>query len=63
MIFQKLWRDYRVLVVMIPVIGLIHLGWYKIKSSPVFQIPPKDDFPEQDSLKLENLQKSQIQGK
>ncbi|XP_064238312.1 uncharacterized LOC128706665 homolog [Aotus nancymaae] len=63
MIFQKLWRNYRVLVVMVPVIGLIHLGWYKIKSSPVFQIPYKDDIPEQDSLKLENLQKSQIQGK
>ncbi|XP_074262341.1 uncharacterized protein LOC141585681 [Saimiri boliviensis] len=63
MIFQKLWRNYRVLVVMVPVIGLVHLGWYKIQSSPIFQIPHKDDIPEQDSLQLENLQKSQIQGK
>uniref|UniRef100_A0A8D2K318 Uncharacterized protein n=1 Tax=Theropithecus gelada TaxID=9565 RepID=A0A8D2K318_THEGE len=63
MSLQNLWRDYKVLIVMVPLVGLIHLGWYRIKSSPVFQIPKNDDIPEEDSLRLSNLQKSQIQGK
>ncbi|XP_037350586.2 uncharacterized LOC128706665 homolog [Talpa occidentalis] len=63
MSFQKFWKDYKVLIVMVPVVGLIHLGWHKIKSSPVFQVPSKDDVPEPDSLALANPQKSHVQGK
>ncbi|KAM6144298.1 uncharacterized protein O8D03_020282 isoform 1-T4 [Erethizon dorsatum] len=60
---QSFWRDYKVLVVMVPLIGLIHLGWHRIKSSPVFQIPTKDHIPEPDSLALASPPKSQIQEK
>ncbi|XP_075420110.1 uncharacterized protein LOC142462276 [Tenrec ecaudatus] len=63
MSFQNFWRDYKVLVVMVPLIGLIHLGWYKIKSSPVFQIPNKDNIPEPDNLALLSPLKSKTQGK
>ncbi|XP_054946271.1 uncharacterized protein [Physeter macrocephalus] len=63
MSFQKFWRDYKVLVVMVPLVGLIHLGWHRIKSSPVFQIPNKDDLPEPDSLALTSPEKSHIPGK
>ncbi|KAM5219266.1 uncharacterized protein RBU33_004114 [Hipposideros larvatus] len=62
MSFQNFWRDYKVLVVMVPLVGLIHLGWHKIKSSPVFQIPNKD-VSEPDSLSLASPQKDHIQGK
>ncbi|XP_073930444.1 uncharacterized protein [Castor canadensis] len=61
--FQNFWRDYKVLVVMVPLIGFIHLGWNRIKSSPVFQIPNKDNIPEPDSLALASRPKSQVQGK
>ncbi|XP_076426841.1 uncharacterized protein LOC143266731 [Peromyscus maniculatus bairdii] len=56
--FQNLWREYKVLIVMVPLIGFIHLGWHGIKSSPVFQIP-KDDTTEPDSLALASQPKSQ----
>ncbi|KAM9057564.1 uncharacterized LOC128706665 homolog [Balaenoptera ricei] len=62
MSFQKFWRDYKVLVVMIPLVGLIHLGWHRIKSSPVFQIPNKDDLPEPDSLAPTSPEKNHIPG-
>ncbi|XP_057636708.1 uncharacterized LOC128706665 homolog [Chionomys nivalis] len=58
MSFQNLWREYKVLIVMVPLIGFIHLGWHKIKSSPVFQIP-KDDTTEPDSLGLSSQPRSQ----
>ncbi|KAL2764009.1 McKusick-Kaufman/Bardet-Biedl syndromes putative chaperonin isoform 2 [Daubentonia madagascariensis] len=63
MSFRNFWRDHKVLLVMVPLVGLIHLGWHRIKSSSVFQIPNKDDIPEQDSLALASLPKNQIQGK
>uniref|UniRef100_A0A338P6I9 Predicted gene, 56451 n=1 Tax=Mus musculus TaxID=10090 RepID=A0A338P6I9_MOUSE len=58
MSFQNLWREYKVLMVMVPLIGFIHLGWHRIKSSPVFQVP-KDDTTELDSLGLASPPKSQ----
>ncbi|XP_058419193.1 uncharacterized LOC128706665 homolog [Diceros bicornis minor] len=63
MSFQNFWRDYKVLVVMVPLVGLIHLGWHRIKNSPVFQIPNKDKVPEPDNLALASSQKSHIQEK
>lgn len=61
MSFRNFWRDYKVVVVMVPLVGLIHLGWHKIKSSPVFQIPK--DVSEPDSLALGTPQKDHIQKK
>ncbi|XP_065748967.1 uncharacterized homolog [Phocoena phocoena] len=63
MSFQKFWRDYKVLVVMVPLVGLIHLGWHRIKSSPVFQIPNKDDLPEPGSVAVTSPEKNHIPGK
>nr|KAF6421641.1 hypothetical protein HJG63_000537 [Rousettus aegyptiacus] len=63
MSFQNFWRDYKVLVVMVPLVGLIHLGWHRIKSSPVFQIPNKDNVPQPDSVLLASPQKDHVQGK
>lgn len=63
MSFQNFWRDYKVLVVMVPLVGLIHLGWHKIKSSPVFQIPNKDNLPEPEHLALASPEKNHTQGK
>ncbi|XP_055977882.1 uncharacterized LOC128706665 homolog [Sorex fumeus] len=63
MSFQKFWREYKVLIVMVPLIGFIHVGWHRIRSSPVFQVPSKDSVPEADSLTLSSPPKSHIQGK
>ncbi|KAM5245585.1 uncharacterized protein ACOB6Z_011319 [Ctenodactylus gundi] len=63
MSFRNFWKEYKVLIVMVPLIGFIHLGWHRIKSSPVFQVPGKDDIPEPDSLGLAGSPKSQTQGK
>ncbi|KAM5304131.1 uncharacterized protein AAES06_025237 isoform 1-T2 [Glossophaga mutica] len=63
MSFQNFWKDYKVLVVMVPLIGLIHLGWHRIKSSPVFQVPNKDNVPGPDSLPLTSPQKDHIREK
>ncbi|XP_076971371.1 uncharacterized protein LOC143646419 [Tamandua tetradactyla] len=63
MSFRNFWRDYKVLVVMVPLVGLIHLGWHRIKSSPVFQTPSKDSLLEPDSLALASPQKNHPQGK
>lgn len=51
------------LIVMVPLVGLIHLGWHRIRSSPVFQIPNKDNVSEPDSLALASPPKSHIQEK
>ncbi|XP_057559087.1 uncharacterized LOC128706665 homolog [Hippopotamus amphibius kiboko] len=63
MSFRNFWRDYKVLVVMVPLVGLIHLGWHRIKSSPVFQIPNKDNLSEPDSRALTSPEKNHIPGK
>ncbi|XP_054430028.1 uncharacterized LOC128706665 homolog [Pteronotus mesoamericanus] len=63
MSFQNFWKDYKVLVVMVPLIGFIHLGWHRVKSSPVFQIPNKDNVLKPDSLPLASPQKDHIEEK
>ncbi|XP_070276010.1 uncharacterized protein [Myotis yumanensis] len=60
---QSFWRDYKVLIVMVPLVGLIHLGWHKIKSSPIFQVPNKDNVPVPDSLALAGPPKDHVQKK
>ncbi|XP_070588750.1 uncharacterized protein [Erythrolamprus reginae] len=38
---KDLWKNYRVLIVSGTGMVLIHWGWYKVKSSPLFQ-PKKE---------------------
>ncbi|KAF4023110.1 uncharacterized protein ACBT57_016537 [Dama dama] len=63
MSFHNFWKDYKVLVVMVPLIGFIHLGWQRIKSSPVFQIPSKDNLSEPDTLAITSPKKNHLPGK
>ncbi|XP_058535478.1 uncharacterized LOC128706665 homolog [Ochotona princeps] len=63
MSLHTLWKDYKVVIVMVPLVGLIHLGWHRIRSSPIFQVPSRDGSPEPDSLALAGLQKSPASGK
>ncbi|XP_066092143.1 uncharacterized homolog [Saccopteryx bilineata] len=60
---MSFWRDYKVLIVMVPLIGFIHLGWHRIKSSPIFQVPNKDSAPEPDSLAFASPRKNHVQEK
>uniref|UniRef100_A0A663N0T7 Uncharacterized protein n=1 Tax=Athene cunicularia TaxID=194338 RepID=A0A663N0T7_ATHCN len=39
---KTIWKDYKVLIVMIPSLGLVHWGWFYIKSSPIFQVKTED---------------------
>ncbi|KAG8443871.1 hypothetical protein GDO86_009168 [Hymenochirus boettgeri] len=41
-----LWKNYKVLIVMGTSLGLVHWGWYSIKSNPIFQPPSEDTVPE-----------------
>ncbi|XP_062813777.1 uncharacterized LOC128706665 homolog [Anolis carolinensis] len=40
---KTIWKNYRVIIVMGTSLVLVHLGWYNMKSHPVFQ-PKTDDF-------------------
>ncbi|XP_063300095.1 uncharacterized LOC128706665 homolog [Pelobates fuscus] len=33
---KNLWKNYKVLIVMGTGLGLVHWGWYNMKSSPIF---------------------------
>uniref|UniRef100_A0A8B9FTP1 Uncharacterized protein n=1 Tax=Amazona collaria TaxID=241587 RepID=A0A8B9FTP1_9PSIT len=35
---KTIWKDYKVLIVMGIGLGLVHWGWFHIKSSPLFQV-------------------------
>ncbi|XP_058990015.1 uncharacterized LOC128706665 homolog [Mustela nigripes] len=63
MSFQNFWSNYKVLIVMIPLVGFIHLGWHRIKSSPVFQMPNKDNVSAPDSPAFEYPKKNHTEGK
>uniref|UniRef100_A0A3Q2GMV7 PNAS-117 n=1 Tax=Cyprinodon variegatus TaxID=28743 RepID=A0A3Q2GMV7_CYPVA len=43
---QKIWRNYKVLIVMGTSLGLIHWGWYHLKSNPVLHKNREDYIPE-----------------
>ncbi|XP_071596378.1 uncharacterized protein [Heliangelus exortis] len=43
---KTIWKNYKVLIVMGTGLGLVHWGWFVIKSSPIFQIKPEDSVPE-----------------
>lgn len=43
----NVWRNYKVLIVMLPSLGLLHLGWYYMKdANPLNQRKPRDELPE-----------------
>uniref|UniRef100_A0A8B9IJ05 Uncharacterized protein n=1 Tax=Anser cygnoides TaxID=8845 RepID=A0A8B9IJ05_ANSCY len=35
---KSFWKSYKVLIVMGAGLGLVHWGWFHIKSSPIFQV-------------------------
>uniref|UniRef100_A0A8C6ZQ04 Uncharacterized protein n=1 Tax=Nothoprocta perdicaria TaxID=30464 RepID=A0A8C6ZQ04_NOTPE len=41
---KTFWKDYKVLIVMGTALGLVHWGWFHIKSSPIFQVKTEEDF-------------------
>ncbi|XP_054675923.1 uncharacterized LOC128706665 homolog [Grus americana] len=43
---KTIWKDYKVLIVMGTSLGLVHWGWFHIKSSPIFQVKTQDFVPE-----------------
>lgn len=43
---KTFWKDNKVLIVMGTSRGLVHWGWYYLKSSPVFQVKTEDFVPE-----------------
>ncbi|XP_064503620.1 uncharacterized LOC128706665 homolog [Pseudopipra pipra] len=43
---KTIWKDYKVLIVMGTGLGLVHWGWFYIKSSPLFQVKTEDYVPE-----------------
>ncbi|CAN8202644.1 unnamed protein product [Coccothraustes coccothraustes] len=47
---KTFWKDNKVLIVMGTSLGLVHWGWYYLKSSPIFQVKTEDFSPERDIL-------------
>lgn len=43
---RDFWRNYKVLIVMGPSLGLIHWGWYHLKSSPALHKKEEKYVPE-----------------
>ncbi|XP_056423844.1 uncharacterized LOC128706665 homolog [Hyla sarda] len=41
----SIWKSYKVLIIMVPSIGVIHWGWYNMQSSPVFHPEGKGRLP------------------
>lgn len=38
MSLKTFWKDNKVLIVMGTSLGLVHWGWYYLRSSPIFQV-------------------------
>ncbi|KAF0036936.1 hypothetical protein F2P81_009810 [Scophthalmus maximus] len=43
---RQFWRNYQVLIVMVPSLALVHWGWYNLKSSPLLRSPRDEFVPE-----------------
>ncbi|XP_063172266.1 uncharacterized LOC128706665 homolog [Candoia aspera] len=46
---RNIWKNYRVFIVTGIGMVLIHWGWYKIKSNPLFQ-PKREDFVQEPDI-------------
>ncbi|XP_072783520.1 uncharacterized protein [Taeniopygia guttata] len=57
---KTFWKDNKVLIVMGAGLGLVHWGWYYLKSSPIFQVKTEDFSPERDILTfmMQSIRKS-----
>lgn len=42
---QTIWKNYKVLIVMGTSLGLIHFGWYNLKSNPMFHKEREEFIP------------------
>lgn len=40
------WRSYKVLIVMVPGVGLIHWGWFNIRANPLLKKDREEYIPE-----------------
>ncbi|XP_064565911.1 uncharacterized LOC128706665 homolog [Zonotrichia leucophrys gambelii] len=47
---KTFWKDNKVLIVMGASLGLVHWGWYYLKSSPIFQVKTEDLSPDREIL-------------
>lgn len=43
---RDFWKNYKVLLVMVPSLGLIHWGWYNLKGNPLLHKAKDDYVPE-----------------
>ncbi|XP_068077852.1 uncharacterized protein [Danio rerio] len=41
---RRFWNNYKVLLVMVPGLGLLHWGWYSIKSNPLLKKGRDDEY-------------------
>lgn len=46
MSLRDVWRNYKVLIVMGSSLGLIHLGWYQLKTNPLINRTKEELVPE-----------------
>lgn len=46
MSLRDVWRNYKVLIVMGSSLGLIHLGWYQLKTNPLITRTKEELVPE-----------------
>uniref|UniRef100_A0A674ETW1 Uncharacterized protein n=1 Tax=Salmo trutta TaxID=8032 RepID=A0A674ETW1_SALTR len=53
---RTIWNNYKVLIVMGTSLGLIHWGWYNVKSHPALHKNKQDYMPEPDTLQTSHNQ-------
>ncbi|XP_069464424.1 uncharacterized protein [Ambystoma mexicanum] len=46
---QNIWKNYKVLIVMGTGLGLVHWGWYHIKTNPLFH-PQRETFVQEPAI-------------
>lgn len=60
---ESIWKNYKVLIVMGSSLGLIHWGWYNIKSNPIFHKKGDNSIPEPGIVAYVAQQDNQPEGK
>ena len=43
---RDIWKNYKVLIVMVPSLGLVHWGWYSLKANPLLHQNRELEVPE-----------------